>query len=334
MSKPSLISSLKKIRSSFFYYRNIYRIQKCYSSSNESAKNDSKVVIVMIDGKVSHGGLADRLRGIASVYIVCKKMGLDFKLHFVNPFPISEIYDTNKVDWKISPSDISYNKYSSKAYYLMNDNKYYYGESGEKAFIDILNSDYKQLHIYTNSLLSLDCGKFQESYHELFTLTESFNNELKQHTNILGDDFICVGARFAGSLGDFRDACSDLLSPEEQIKLMCDCKSKIQNIHNEHPSQKILLATDSERFIDYLKDEEYIYTIDGARTHIDNDKYRQPGFVISDDEYEKIKTTCLDYILISRSSNIFQIQGPGMWQGGFTLSASKINNRPYTIIKF
>ena len=325
---------LKRARSSFFNYRSKWRIERCYSSNQGYAKNEKKLVIMMIDGKVSHGGLADRLKGIVSVYMVAKKMNLDFKLHFVNPFPISKIFDINKVDWKISPSDISYNNNSSKAYYLMNDRRYCYESSGVKAFEEILKSDYKQLHIYSNSFLSLECGKFQELYHELFTLTDSFRDDLKDHIDVLGKDFICVGTRFAGSLGDFSDACTGALTSEEQVKLMSDCKAKIQQIHEEYPSKMILLATDSDRFVKYLEDVEYIYTIDGPRIHIDSPDYRRKDFVMSDSEYGKLKITLIDYILISEASKIFQLHGKGMWQGGFTLSASQINNRPYEVIEF
>ena len=50
----------------------------------------SKMLIYMADGKMRHGGISDRLRGAVSVYKLCKKMGLVFKINFVHPFELND----------------------------------------------------------------------------------------------------------------------------------------------------------------------------------------------------------------------------------------------------
>ena len=41
-------------------------IQKYYSPTAKRATNEDKIVICMFDGKMRHGGLSDRLRGMIS----------------------------------------------------------------------------------------------------------------------------------------------------------------------------------------------------------------------------------------------------------------------------
>ena len=54
----------------------------------------------MVDGKIRHGGLADRLYGILCTYSYCKSCGIDFKLYFVSPFNLSLLLQPNSYDWR------------------------------------------------------------------------------------------------------------------------------------------------------------------------------------------------------------------------------------------
>lgn len=68
-----------------------------------------KLVICMFDGKMRHGGLSDRLRGMISVYKLCEKFKLDFKIYHVSPFLLENYLVPNKIDWSINENDISFN---------------------------------------------------------------------------------------------------------------------------------------------------------------------------------------------------------------------------------
>ena len=46
-------------------------------SSNAPIRSKDKTVICIYDGKIKNGGLADRLRGIVSVYSICKENKID-----------------------------------------------------------------------------------------------------------------------------------------------------------------------------------------------------------------------------------------------------------------
>ena len=43
-------------------------------------RSKDKTVICIYDGKIKNGGLADRLRGIVSVYSICKEYKIDFNM--------------------------------------------------------------------------------------------------------------------------------------------------------------------------------------------------------------------------------------------------------------
>lgn len=81
----------------------------CYYRSDD--KNfmpdyDPKV-IVMIDGKSGNAnGLSDRLRGILSVFSLCIRLNVCFKIHWIFPFSLTDYLIPNRYDWTIEASEI------------------------------------------------------------------------------------------------------------------------------------------------------------------------------------------------------------------------------------
>ena len=63
-----------------------------------------QTLIFMVDGKWMHGGLTDRLRGMASAYKFATEHNLDFKIFHTSPFLLQEILEPNKVNWIIDES--------------------------------------------------------------------------------------------------------------------------------------------------------------------------------------------------------------------------------------
>ncbi|WP_146212761.1 hypothetical protein [Dysgonomonas alginatilytica] len=60
--------------------------QKHYSGSVARAANAEPIFIYIADGRVNHGGLADRLRGLVSLFDYCQMKGLQFKANFNDYF--------------------------------------------------------------------------------------------------------------------------------------------------------------------------------------------------------------------------------------------------------
>ena len=80
-----------------------------YTTTAPRATNARKQIICMYDGRMDHGGIADRLRGVVSSYDVAKKMGYDFRIFFDHPFRLEDYLVPAKVDWRITKEELCYN---------------------------------------------------------------------------------------------------------------------------------------------------------------------------------------------------------------------------------
>ena len=78
----------------------------------------------MADGRKSHGGLADRLRGIVSTYEYCLNHRVDFRIHFTSPFNLEDLLLPNEYDWRIGAGEISYNPTFSTPVYIDSNSRY------------------------------------------------------------------------------------------------------------------------------------------------------------------------------------------------------------------
>lgn len=306
------------------YFRSIKLRNKYYSKSSKRATNKNKLIICMFDGRCLHGGLADRIKGIVTVYALSKQLGYDFRINFYHPFNISRVYQPNLYNWQITQEEISYNTKDSAVCNLVGISSVFSPKQEERLIIKTLKQNKKQIHIYVNSSLSQRYGDFHTLYHELFKQSDSFELEMTPYLNDLGDSYICVGARFAGSLGGFVDANKEL-SDSEKFKLINNAINILVKIHNQHPDKKIYLATDSDKFSTIATELDYVSSLKINRSHID-----QGG----QESFDTLKGSIIDFIIASNASHIIQIQGQGMYIGGFTHTASYLNNAPYELLKF
>ena len=75
----------------------------CKRIKTASPKN-----IFMVDGKVGHGGMFDRLKGAISVYAISKVQQKDFRIFFDYPFELQKYLEPNSDDWTINKEDVVY----------------------------------------------------------------------------------------------------------------------------------------------------------------------------------------------------------------------------------
>ena len=62
-----------------------------YKEAFPVGKNTNKMIVFMADGRKSHGGLADRLRGIVSTYEYCLNHRVEFRIKFKSPKKIEDL---------------------------------------------------------------------------------------------------------------------------------------------------------------------------------------------------------------------------------------------------
>ena len=115
----------------------------------------------------------------------------------------------------------------------------------------------------------------------------------------------------------------------EAQKLIQTSVEQIMLIHDRYPDKKILINSDSTRFIKACSELEYTYSIPGNITHIaaiqSNEYYGN---------YERYEKTFLDFMVMANSEKIFLLKGNNMRESGYSFAASKIYNREFAIIKY
>ncbi len=81
----------------------IWRYYRPFSFHRVQARN-----VFMVDGKIPHGGMFDRLKGAISIFAVSKIQDKPFKLNFVYPFDLRNYLEPNEYDWTIEDKELCY----------------------------------------------------------------------------------------------------------------------------------------------------------------------------------------------------------------------------------
>lgn len=139
-----------------------------YKEAFPVGKNTNKMIVFMADGRKSHGGLADRLRGIVSTYEYCLNHRVDFRIHFTSPFNLEDLLLPNEYDWRIGAGEISYNPTFSTPVYIDSNSRYPEADCRfqRKMAEKYLGRDFRQIHIYTNMYYADD--RFGLLFNKLF----------------------------------------------------------------------------------------------------------------------------------------------------------------------
>ena len=298
-------------------------------STAAPVKNDAKKRVVCIyDGKIKNGGLADRLRGIVSVYEVCKEQNIDFKILFTSPFRLSEFLEPNNVDWEIKEHELNYNTTITDISYIDTFTGSDYEAKRQKQwFRQEFKKKYKEFHVRTNAIFSYN-GNYSILFNELFKPSPKLHNSIEQQKEIQGNSYISTSFRFMNLLNDFNETVKldGKLTKEEQNELIAKNIEQLQLLHDKYPSKRILVNSDSTTFLQRASELEYVYIIPGNITHIDGKN--------NSNEYEAYEKTFLDFFMIANAEKIYLLRTGQMYNSGYPFAASKIYNKPFEKIEF
>lgn len=302
-------------------------ICRYYQNSNTCKEKDSCLPknVFMVDGRVGHGGMFDRLKGAISVYAISKIHHKDFRIHFNYPFKLQKYLEPNEYDWRIDEGDIRYSFPHSRPLFL-------YGEC--YAPQRLFKNRNCEAHFYYgyNSLDEINNRygtnyEWGQLYRELFKPTPYLQQYINYYQKDIGTDYIAIHTRFLNLLGDkVETSINPELPHEERLRLMERIRDKIKEISELHHEQygkkiRVMLASDSMAFIDYMKKQmEDIYVIPGTVKHIDTARHT--------DDAENIKMF-LDYYLISGANKVYNIVSGGMWPSAFPEFAAKISGTEF-----
>ena len=305
-------------------------IEEHSDTTTTATAKGTKTVVAMHNGWVEGGGLADRLRGIVSTYLLCKELCLPFRLHFVQPFPLESFLVPNTYDWRIRPSDLRYTQpYTTPiAFEVGNDTPFQARK--QKAWLkqQIAHAPGKQVHIYTNAMFAYHEG-YGEAFRELFKPSEPLQAAIEEQRQALGFRYVSVSTRFMGALGDFKDTVKiSPLPPDKQQQLIHTCLQQIEHIHHQHPTLKVLVNSDSNTFLRHAESLPYVYTIPGTIIHLDVTE--QPTASL----YKTYEKTLLDFFMIANAQCIYRLHTRWMRPSGFPYAASLVYGRPFQHLKF
>lgn len=297
------------------------KLRKKYYHYNKKDSEYKPLAIFCLDGRTYTNGLADRLRGMVSIYLYSKLNNLEFKIEHIDPFYIEDYLQPNKYNWLLKKNDKTYNIKNANPICLFDYTK------GLRLFFLSKN---KQHHFYTNidciSLLNKKYNTnytFSELYNELFKPSDKLLYNINECLKQIGPEYVSISFRFMKLLGDFEDAWGNTLQPEEQEILIKKSLEVVKNLKERTSCPKILVTSDSQKFINKVKEIPYAYIIPGEIGHIGN----SPNSNI----YMK---TFLDFYMISRAEKIFLGVSGEMYKSNYAKTASYISNKEFEIINY
>ena len=298
-------------------------IAKYYRPLSFSRK--STRMIFKADGRFPHGGMFDRLKGAISVYAASQCIRREFKISFTHPFDLRDYLEPNEYDWTINGTELEYGWPAARPIFMYGEfnnpirlvkkrsceSHFYYGYNS----LDWLNNKYNKNF------------EFGTLYQQLFKPTAKLQKYIDHYKTEIGSSYIAVHFRFMNLIGDnteFSDI-NPTLPNEAKDRLIEKSLAQLQLLSSQHKT-KVLLATDSARFTEIVKERmPNVYIIPGEIKHI--------GTAADNSDASTIKMF-LDYYLIAGAEKVYNLVSDGMWKSAFPEYAAKIGRRPFERLFF
>lgn len=315
-----------------YWQKNKRYIEPLYTNEAGVSKYPG-LVVCMCDGRFRSGGLGDRIHGILSLYVFCKDNSIPFKVNFCEPFRLKEYLEPNEVDWDIEPEDLCYDLHGTKAMMMACSFKANGGTQQQEAdymyrYLNnvIKKNSSKEYHIYTNMHYACRPDMYSELFHKLFKPTKPLVDAIKWNKEQIGCKYVSVTLRFQNLLGDFAEGKYPTLPVDQQDTLIKKVKNKIIELHGiKHPDMKILVTSDSRRFLDVIDKESWVYTIPGKLVHMSYTPVH---------DFETHLKSFVDLFMLADAEKLYLMVTGDMFHSGFAESASLINNHPYEVIRW
>ncbi|WP_290764346.1 hypothetical protein [Fibrobacter sp. UBA4297] len=301
-----------------------------------------QTLIFMADGKWMHGGLTDRLRGMASAYKFASDHNLDFKIYHTSPFELQKILQPNNVDWIIDEHEISRNCEIAKPVLLYREDF-----NNDSALERQLDSKHRQFHLY--SCVDTVGEKFADYFNELFKPSPILEQELLHYRESLGESYTSISFRFQNKLGDFKEFTFKELPEKGKRKLMIAAMNVLRKEmphqvgHDRsdatlscppvsgHPplvygTSKMLVTADSPTFLAEAEKLPNVITVKGKSIHIDFNNSKNAT------DYLKAFT---EFFLISKASKakLYHNRKYKTYPSNFPKYAALLGHVPYEIVE-
>lgn len=290
---------------------------KCHASR--------QTLVFMADGKWMHGGLTDRLRGMASAYKFATEHHLDFKIFHTSPFSLQEILQPNDVPWIIDESKIIRDAAKAKPVLLYREDF-----DNVSALERQIDDKHEQFHLY--SCVDTLGDSFPEYFKALFKPSPLLTSELEQYEKLLGTNYFAISFRFQNKLGDFKEFTFKELKETDKQELL---NAALQALKNEieqdakkipQDSFKILVTADSPTFLNEAAKLPNVVIVKGNSIHIDFNSSKKAT------DYLKAFT---EFFLISKakSAKLYSNRKYRTYPSNFPKYAALLGNVPYEVVE-
>jgi hypothetical protein len=285
-------------------------------------KHFNHCFVFCVDGRLKHGGLADRLFGIICTFALCKIYNIKFKILYNSPFSLDDYLIPNQYDWRINDSEISFNLKQARPVIKLGDLRYY------KKFHYYYPG--KQIHFYSNYKNLHEINVFYKTdytikslFDELFKPSERFQKDLEALRSKVPLQYISVCFRLQNRFGDLKEAKSHELSISQQEKLIKVCIDALMTVKQKHNNSPILITSDSVSFLSIVSKTEGIYKIPGKVVHMD---------YTSDADFDTYEKSFLDFYMLGYGEKVYQFKMPDLWVSGFPRLAAYLGGVEYELL--
>ena len=278
-----------------------------------------EMLISVIDTRRNCQGLADRFKGIISIYALSKALEMEFRCIYTHPFQLTNYLIPNEYNWLPKKDEIS-NSIKNVRFRILRK------ELTLKRLIRVFPTK-KQWQIYANVDYIEEINRtynkeFQWGilFHELFKPTEELEQQIQyQLSQIKGQEFIACGFRFQSMLGDFNEYNAKSLSEiEKEIlieKNITALKEVVDNVNCP-----VLVTSDSTTFLSRAERLDKVFTLPGKIVHVD---------CVIDEQKEVYMKLFVDFFMLSNAKKVYSIGTKKMYPTNFPVYAAKINNIPF-----
>ena len=262
------------------------------------------VFFFVIAPEIKHPGLADRLKAIIDCYNIAKMNGYQFKIIFKIPFRLEDYLVPNSVEWVAEPDELKYSMGGTRFFNELN----FLTEDSWKGRTRLAPG--KEYHCYSY-VGNRQPRIFPESgydwsllYHELFRPAP----RLQQAIEACGypeRSYVAVHLRFVNALENFEEVtCYDnaLRTEEEKNALICRCKQGLMRIKRENGDCRILVFSDSKRFLDSLGD-----------IPVEVLCHDNVGHISFGSDGDTTLKTFIDLYMIARAKKVYRIDAPELY---------------------
>lgn len=285
----------------------------------------AKRVVYLCDGQTIYGGLADRFKGMLSLYAICQELGYDFRIHFVSPCRLEDYLIPATYDWRISAEELHYDQAAMLV--LENTDDARYQTRKQAAWLrQRLQEGPAEIHVITNSNYAYELD-YSGLFKQLFRPSPLLESALRSELSALSGHYVSVSARFLTLLGDFRETSGFTVLPDDEAEdLIRRTLNQLEMLHLHHPDCLMLVNSDSTRFLAHAAQLPYVHVVEGDVAHTD---------LMEEDGADQMHLKLfLDFLLISRASYVYLLRTGLMRESGYPYAASRIENKYFEVVEF